>query len=87
MKKRAQGLSLNTIIIAALVLLVLVILAVIFTGRMGKWGIATQECTNQGGTCMVNCTTGYTQHPTYQCYGADGATTDQAKTCCMTAIT
>ncbi len=33
--KKAQGLSLNTIIIAAIVLIVLVVLWAIFTGRMG----------------------------------------------------
>lgn len=33
--KKAQGLSLNTVIIAAIVLIVLVILVMVFTGRMG----------------------------------------------------
>ena len=36
--KRAQGISINTIIIAALALIVLVVLIAIFTGRMGIWG-------------------------------------------------
>jgi len=35
MKKKAQGLSLNTIIIAAIVLIVLIVLWAIFTGKMG----------------------------------------------------
>ncbi len=39
--KKAQGLSMNVIIIAALALIVLVILAVVFMGRMGVWGIET----------------------------------------------
>ena len=36
--KRAQGISVNTIIIAAIALIVLVVLIAIFTGYMGKWG-------------------------------------------------
>lgn len=35
--KKAQGLSLNVIIIAAIALIVLVVLVAIFTGRMGDW--------------------------------------------------
>ncbi len=36
--KKAQGISINTIIIAAIALIVLVILIAIFTGRMGIFG-------------------------------------------------
>ncbi len=36
--KKAQGISINTIIIAAIALIVLVILIAIFAGRMGIWG-------------------------------------------------
>ncbi|HZX44214.1 MAG TPA: hypothetical protein VFF28_00875 [Candidatus Nanoarchaeia archaeon] len=35
--KKGQSLSLNTIIIAAIVLIVLIVLWAIFTGRMGKF--------------------------------------------------
>ena len=35
---KAQGLSLNTIIIASLVLIVLVVLILVFSGRMGIFG-------------------------------------------------
>jgi hypothetical protein len=37
MKKKGQGLSLTTIIVAAVGLIVLVVLVAIFTGRMGVW--------------------------------------------------
>ncbi len=47
--KKAQGLSMNVIIIAAIALLVLVILAVIFIGRMGK---TTQSIDKCPGHCM-----------------------------------
>lgn len=36
MNKKAQGISLNVIIIAAIALIVLVVLVAIFTGRLGK---------------------------------------------------
>ena len=50
--KKAQGLSMNVIIIAALALIVLVILAVVFMNRMG--GVVTEinSCENNGGECM-----------------------------------
>ncbi|MFC1723428.1 hypothetical protein ACFL0V_04785 [Nanoarchaeota archaeon] len=42
--KKAQGLSMNVIIIAAIALLVLVILAVIFIGRMGTTTKNIDKC-------------------------------------------
>lgn len=41
--KKAQGLSLNTIIIAAIALVVLIVLWAIFTGRMGVFSTGLQE--------------------------------------------
>ena len=52
MKKKAQGLSMQTIVIAALALLVLVILALVFTGRMGNFATGVKETT----TCKQACT-------------------------------
>ncbi len=52
MNKKAQGMSMNVIIIAAIALLVLVILSVIFIGRMGGFGKATANCEGQGGQCL-----------------------------------
>jgi len=42
--KKAQGLSLNTIIIAVIVLIVLIVLWVMFTGRMAKFTSDINEC-------------------------------------------
>lgn len=50
MKKKSQGISINTIIIAALGLAVLVVLFAIFTGRLGIFtsGLkATDTCTQK----------------------------------------
>lgn len=41
---RAQGLPISTIIIAALGILVLVVIAGIFGGQIGKFGRAASEC-------------------------------------------
>lgn len=53
--KKAQGISVNVIIIAAIALLVLVILSVVYIGRMGEWGIQTKNCETQGGKCSEKC--------------------------------
>ncbi|MBD3163799.1 hypothetical protein GF323_01240 [Candidatus Woesearchaeota archaeon] len=61
--KQAQGISINTIIIAAVALIVLVILIAVFTGRMGIWG---QQLDDAGegtgceptGTWKVECGAG-----------------------------
>jgi len=50
--KRAQGISINVIVIAALALLVLVVLAMIFTGKLGGWTKAQNECSSNGGLCV-----------------------------------
>ncbi len=52
--KKAQSLSINTIIIAILAILVLVIVGVIFTGRAGLFGREiAQGCVANGGICMT----------------------------------
>ena len=68
MRKKAQGLSLNAIIIAALALLVLVILAVIFMGRAGMFRRESGECGVMGGYCSrTGCTGTYERQVGYDC--------------------
>jgi hypothetical protein len=55
MKKKGQGLSLNTIIIAILALLVLVVLVLIFTGQITITIGDMNKCSSRGGTCMASC--------------------------------
>jgi len=63
MKKKAQGISINVIIIAAIALIVLVVLVAVFTGRFGMFskGVAatgdpTKTCTSaeNGGTLSTD---------------------------------
>lgn len=57
-KKKSQGLPLNTIIIAAIVLIVLIVLWAIFTGRMGEFtgGINIQDLETQASADNVGKT-------------------------------
>lgn len=76
MSKKAQGMSMNVIIIAALALLVLVVLAIIFIGRMGKTTEGIDACV---GTCTSDeCSTlgDYYREGTGKC-------TNEDDTCCV----
>lgn len=58
--KKAQGISVTTIIIAALAMITLLVLILIFTGQMGKWGIGVKKiqenlCTEQNFECKEKC--------------------------------
>jgi len=48
--KKAQGMSMQTIVIAAVALLVLIVLIAIFSGRMGTWGSGLDSAT-EGSDC------------------------------------
>jgi hypothetical protein len=50
--KQAQGMSINTIIIAIIVLIVLVILVAIFGGYIKGFSSKTSSCASAGGTCI-----------------------------------
>ena len=66
--RKAQSLSLNTIIIAALALLVLVIVAVIFTGRAGMFRQESGKCAAYSGTCQrVACDGDFQRVVNYDC--------------------
>ena len=53
--RKAQGISINVIIIAAIALMVLVIISIIFIGRMGKTREEIDKCQTNGGTCAEDC--------------------------------
>lgn len=77
LNKNAQSMSLNTIVIAALVVLVLVILAAIFMGRMGAFtgelGDCKGECVDGG--FSGDCPEGMTQ--------IQGSCSDDRDVCCV----
>jgi hypothetical protein len=53
MRKKAQGLPLNTIVMAVLALVVLIVLVLIFRGQVGVFNKGT-SCDARGGKCMNN---------------------------------
>ena len=53
MDKRAQGLSINVIIIVAIALIVLVVLIAVFTGRMGSFVGGIDETTTCDNSCVA----------------------------------
>ena len=59
MNNKAQGLSLNTIIIAILVLLVLVFLVAMFTGVLGGFFGDVTDCEKGGGGICEDINTDY----------------------------
>jgi len=78
MNKKAQGLSLNTIIIAALVIMVLIILGLVFMGRMGSFGQKQESCQAKGGTCRTECAEGEMEMA-----GILGGICPEDYSCCM----
>ncbi len=55
MSRKGQSISINTIIVAAIALAVLVVLFAIFTGRLGIFSKALDTCANLGGSCEISC--------------------------------
>ena len=49
--KKAQGLSLNTVVIAAMVILVLIVIAIIVIRSSGQFATNTGACSSSGGVC------------------------------------
>ena len=79
MNKKAQGISMNVIIIAAIALLVLVILSLVFTGRMGVFTTKSQDCKTLGGQCFSGgCNDpGFpNEYPAYAC-------PNEGEICCL----
>ncbi len=51
MNKKAQGLSMNMIILAAIALIVLIVLVVIFYGKAKSFSASAEDCVQKGGKC------------------------------------
>lgn len=78
---KGQGMSINVIIIAALALLVLVVLAVIFLGRSQVFVSEAGDCVNKGGSCFSGaCPSDTTEFRAWSCAKtAEGA----SQRCCV----
>ncbi len=51
--KKAQSISINTIIVAAIALAVLVVLFMIFTGRLGRFSFGVEKTTDCPNACIA----------------------------------
>ena len=49
--KKAQSISINTIVVAAIALIVLVVIIAIFGGQIRDFLAGTQSCASRGGKC------------------------------------
>jgi len=69
--KKAQGLPLNTIILAILALIVLVALILIFTGKINVFGKGASECVTGTDGCVKDpindCAEGTVGYPSEGC--------------------
>ncbi|MFH1133565.1 MAG: hypothetical protein V1735_03680 [Nanoarchaeota archaeon] len=65
--KRGQGLPLNVVIIAALLLIVLIVLALVFTGRLDIFHKTILGCEINGGECKGSCGPFETEMPDVKC--------------------
>lgn len=86
MNKRGQGLSLTTIVVAAIALLVLVILSVIFIGRMTAFSIESSACKNAGGKCLVSCSGTRPTAVPFSCVNNPDTDENEALYSCCVAI-
>lgn len=79
--KRGQGISINVIIVAAIALLVLVVLSVVFLGRFGSFTQQSADCENKGGNCVVgSCPSGTSTFTSWNCPDTTGGA---SQTCCL----
>jgi hypothetical protein len=88
MRRKGQSISINAIIIAALALIVLIVLIMVFSGRMSIWGreMDTQQkgrtCADNGGSWKFICDAN-TEKP-YSAKLQDSNSVDGlGKTCCI----
>ena len=88
MDKKAQGLSINVIIIVAIALIVLVVLVAIFTGRLGVFsghlasetGEPTKTCAQQNAEPKIS-----SECKTKVIISSDSNTFEGDKVCCRKA--
>ena len=85
LKKRAQGMSMNIIVVAAIALIILVVLIVIFVGRTGKFAGGLEECKGGCVPTDADCQGEYQKIDRLgKCIGDDGK--DTGETCCITVV-
>jgi hypothetical protein len=77
MKKRAQGFSLNVIVIMAIALIVLIVLVAVFAGKSKRFASSTESCEDKRGVCVA--TTAECDGPTFRIAGCG----EETPVCCI----
>ena len=95
MKKKAQSISINTIIVAAIALTVMVLVVLIFTKKIGDFTIKSGTCESNNGKCVpkglypvaspAECSGKYDGVRNFVCLGTDGKP-DSAQVCCISSV-
>lgn len=81
--KKAQGMSLNVIVVAALVVLVLIVLSIIFIRSSGKFSGNVASCEVQGGKCAAACEDVAYGTEDYTVERNDLSCSQEGETCCL----
>lgn len=58
MNKRGVEMSLQTVVIAVILLLIAALLIYMVSSKLGAFNNAIQDCTSKGGSCMESCQPG-----------------------------
>lgn len=88
--KKAQSISINTIIVAAIAMIVMVLVVMIFTTNITKFNRGTDSCLSNRGTCISSddveekCSGENNVVMDYACYKVNGDK-DSTKVCCLKA--
>lgn len=82
--RKAQGLSLNYVVVGIIAVVVLVVIIMIFTGGMQPVGeeaenIMNKTCETMGGTWQDSCENGRTVYPT----SSQDVMSHQGSVCCV----
>jgi hypothetical protein len=87
--KKAQSISIDTIIVAAIALVVLVLVVMIFTSNITKFRRSADACESNRGFCInadsikEKCSGDYfSVRGEYKCYNLKGEE-DKTKVCCL----
>ncbi len=83
---KAQSISINTIVIAAIALVVMVLVVMIFTNSITKFRHSADDCYANRGNCVTpdKCVGAYSIKRTeFNCYKPGTTDVDSTKVCCL----
>ena len=82
--RKSQGMSIELIVVAALLLIVLVVLATILTNRFGIFSRSLESCAAKQGQCRLKCESNEATVSNTNC--PEGDREISKKSCCVTVF-